>query len=1000
MSSNHLLLGLGGTGGKILRSFRKTIYQNFRSTEPKGVNIRYLYVDSSDEMMRHDDPTWKILGQSVQLPKISQLHLSGLNLNSVLDNVGSYPGIAPWIGAREQFRDVLSSANAATVVGGQKRRLGRFLFACQINKFREQLQALVKELETGGTAQVTFHVCVGLAGGTGSGSIIDAISQIRALYPGKSYRVLIYGLLPERNPSANRAVANYHANGYAALLDLNALSVSAWSPHDVSGQTRGRLTLQDPFNCCYLFADENEDHNKVDVDKELPDIVSSFLYQKTVAVNGMTWDSLRRFETFENLDFRPEESPSSRKPERSRLFFAFGIKQIAYPEEEIREYMTYQFARQGALQLQYNRWSDSTGFVDEATNQSFHEYVRAKETQQRWRITDEHLCLSEGILPDEISNRRWKPINQFWTELIPNFKSYVRENFASNERVWLDELSKLCEQAYGQNYRDLGVRKFYETKRNDAKDHAREMRGRIEADLFQEWATGVKSMQDISRLLTALLASLEERLKQIDEKIARSKEAEEAAGVRANANAREWAGVGLVGGLLGKRQSLFDGQGECLTQLYISRTRAEAFDFSKKLTQVLSAELATLASEVSKAASTIAEATKEFTADIEQRCADTGEADMQKQVIRFYQPDTIKDFTRTLVRDKNEQVKQTTEIRNALAALLGDTQSFTAFNARIPKEKFISVLETTCEQNATKAHNTYVAENKDRGRVLGVSIVERLNRDYGGNPEALRNYIINIVSRAKNYLCMNEAEVRRQGPGTKSGGPVSSLTIILPEAPDLAEFREQLRMEFRNAAPGAKEDIASKNKPNEITLVSLTNLFPARFVADVQFLKEKYAQRTSSDPGARFELHLEEDGLGLPDLFLPDIDPKKYLSYLLIAQGLQIVQRLPNPDTGLESFYLMAKDDRGRELDPVDLGRDLSAALDSVDLVRYDSVSSTVDQALAADYLHITKRKELLAAVEAEVGKVKAERKNPLDKVYKLYNQAGLTAESILIPRQ
>jgi hypothetical protein len=67
--------------------------------------------------------------------------------------------------------------------------------------------------------------------------------------------------------------------------------------------------------------------------------------------------------------------------------------------------MTYQFARQAALQLQYNRWSDTAGFLDEATNSSFNELVRQKETVERWRLTDEHLSLSIGILPDEINNR-------------------------------------------------------------------------------------------------------------------------------------------------------------------------------------------------------------------------------------------------------------------------------------------------------------------------------------------------------------------------------------------------------------------------------------------------------------------------------------------------------------------------------------------------------------------------------------------------------------------
>jgi len=1002
MSTNHLVIGLGGTGGKILRSFRKTIYQNFRSEDPKGVNVRYLYVDSSDEMMKHDDPTWKILGQSVQLKKTSQLLISGLNLAQVLDNVGNYPGISPWLGSKDQFRNILNSANAANVVGGQKRRLGRFLFACMVSKYREQVQALVREMETGGVASVTFHVCCGLAGGTGSGSIVDAVSQIRAMYPGKQYRILVYALLPDKNPGANRAGVNYHANGYAALLELNALGIGAYQPFDVSGTKKERLDLQDAYNCCYLFTDENEDHNKVDIDRELPDIVSSFLYQKIVAAKDMVWDSLKRLESFENMDFRAEESPFAKRQERCRLFFGFGVKQIAYPEEEIREYMTYAFAKQAALQLQFNRWSDAFGYIEEPVNSSFSEFVKAKETQQKWYITDEHLTLSEGILPDEIKNKRWKPIGQFWGELLPNFKTHVRESYPKNDRIWLDELSKLCETAYSQNYRDLGVRKFYETKRAEIKDHVRELRFRIESDLFGEWVTGVKSMHDIARLLTALIQSIEERAAGYDDRIQKTKENEEASAAKVVFNAKEWAKVGLIPALIGKRQSLFDAQAEVLQQLYAFRTRIEAMDFAKRISQFLIAELTTLQGEVSKGASMISEALKEFNAGIDERCADSGHTDLQKQVIRFYKPEVVKDFTKALVRDKNEQQKQTGAVRGALTALLGDNQNFGSFNARIGRDKFVNVLESTCETQAIEAHNNYVASNPDKSRILNVSVIERLYREYSGNPEALRSYIISVVSRAKNFLCFNDAEVKRQGPGTFSAGSmVSYLSVILPEAPELSDFRTQLRDEFRNATPGAKDDVTSHGKPHEITLVNLSNLFPARFVADVAFLRERYDQRLSGGDGdqARMELHGEGDGSKLPGLFIPEVDQKKLLAYLMIGKAMGVIQSLEDPDSGLTSLYLLTKNDRGRDNDPILLGKDWATSLEDANLMTYDALLGAIEPALEKDYLHRTKREELINALNVQLDEVKAERKNPLDKTYKAFAAAVGTAETLLTPR-
>jgi hypothetical protein len=534
MATNHMIIGLGGTGGKIIRSFRKLIYRNFRAEDPAGVNLRYLYVDSNDEMMKDNDPTWKILGTSVELKKVSQLLIRGMNLNQVLDNLGNYPGIGPWLGNREQFRQIVTSADAANIFGGQKRRLGRFLFACKIGDFRRQLQALVKEMQTGASVDTVFHICCGLAGGTGSGSVVDAAAQIRSMYPDVRYKIIIYGLLPEKDPNPDWAGPNYHANGYAAVAELNALAVGEYQPHDISGVTPGRLSLGDPFNCCYLFTDENEAGNRVNIDTELPDIVASFLYQKVVAVRdfGAPWDSLRRQESFElgNQAKEPETTPATPpmtgRPERCRLFFSFGVKQIAYPEEEIRELLTYEFARQAALQLRFNNWTESAGYVEEPTNQSFNAFVTQKETLENWRITDEHLCLSLGILPDEINNKRWKQINPFWINLLPVLKDFIRENMAKKEKGWLDKLSIVCEEHFGQNYRDLGVAKFYQTKANDLKDQVREIRKRIEIELFADWKNGSKSMHDVSRLLEALLAFLGERLTAMDDKVAKSKDNE------------------------------------------------------------------------------------------------------------------------------------------------------------------------------------------------------------------------------------------------------------------------------------------------------------------------------------------------------------------------------------------------------------------------------------------------------------------------------------------
>jgi len=996
MSSNHVIIGLGGTGGKIIRAFKKTVYQEFRSEKPDKVNIEYLYVDSSSEMMALDDPTWKILGKSVQLGKNQQLLIKGTNLSTQLENINNFPGIKNWIGNKEQWRDILNSF-VNEVLGGQKRRLGRFLLSCKINDFKQQLQILVRDIQTKGGTSVSFHICCGLAGGTGSGSIIDVTSQIREMYPDPSiYRVIIYALLPDTYPKPNWDTGNYHANGYAALSELNSLSVGRWEPHDISAN-KDRLKLTDPFNGCYLFINENENGLSVDVDKDTPNIVADYLYQKMIAVGG--WTSLEKMENAENGDGTPECTPGTRIGERSKRFLTFGIKRLAIPEEEIREYLTYNFTRQASLQLQFNNWSDSIGFSDESKNVSFGEFVNQKETQMKWLMTDEHICLSMGILPEEISNKRWKPINIDWQEVIPNLKEVVRQQ---SSQIWLDELSKLCEKRFDQDFRGLGVRKFYETKSSNYKDHVREIRKRVEADVFDEWKNGTKSMHDISRLLDALLTSLDERLKIVDEKIVKANENAEISGQKIAANNKEWAKIGPLAAAFGKRKSLMDAQSSCLQEYYIYRTRFEGWQYAKGLFQQLMSEITSLRGEVSKSMSIIAEAVKEFNDRISERCADVGKDDLRKPIVRFYNPENVKEFAKLLVKDKKVQYMQANSVRLALIEQLGENPNFTAFNTRLPKQRLINILELKCEEEAVNAHNNLIATDKDKTRQLGVNIVEKLYKEFGGNEEGLKKYIDSLVGLAGNYLIFDPVEVNKSGQGIPSSpSKVSQFTVIMPKTPELADFSEKLKQIFRSSRKGSVEIIESDAKPNEIALISLTNLFPLRFVKQLNFLKERYEIRITGSGASRakLELHCEGDGTEHPDLFVASSEGlrQKGLPYVLIAKALNLIQQNQSPTTGKSELVLLTKNKDGYDNPPIRLGQNLIEAVDKIDAENFEIIRLSVEEALAEEYQHVDKQSELKKLILDEVERVKAERKGDFnDPVYQRFLDAGKRTVKII----
>jgi len=995
---NHILIGLGGTGGKILRALRKNVFQEFRSNHPKIVNLQYLYIDSSKEMMAVDDVSWRILGESVQLAPRSQLLISGSNLKQVLDNLGGYPNIKPWIGSHEQWKAILNSIVGETL-GGQKRRLGRFLFASKGREFKNQIKQLVSELTTGGEASVTFHICSGLAGGTGSGSLLDVIAQIRAIYPeSRNFRIVIYALLPEEIPKPNWDTGNYHANGYAALAELNALSTGSYKPCDVA-ESGNRLQLMDPFNGCYIFSNRNENGLQVDVNNTLPNIVADFLFQKLIAVsNADTMRLFERMENAENGDATPENDPGISGKSRSKRFMTFGIKRLAVPETEIREYLTYNFARQAALQLRFNNWDDTFGFRNDARNQDFGEFVRDSQTLERWSLTDDHFTLSRGILAEEINNKNWKPILNEWLDIIPQFIGMVQ---VQDDKVWLNELEKLLAQRYEENYRRLGVRKFYETKLDARKDYVKELRRRVEGELFQEWHNGTKSMHDQIRCVMALIASLEERARIADDKITKAKANIENAEQKVSANRNEWAKVGVFSHMLGKRRKLLDIHGEFLREVYLYRTQTEAWSFAKRLLQESITEFNHLATDISFCATLVDETIKEFSARIDERCNDNEQPDLRQSLVRFYNAEHVRVFSRDLDKDASVQKNQSQGIRDALIEQIASEPSFAAFHTRISRQRFFNVLEQKSTLSSQIAHDNMIASDHNRQSLLGVNVIGQLEREYSGKTEELRKFVNDLVQSAGNYL---EFDPQAVIIGNDNVVKVSQFIVIMPNAGEHIEFAETLKTMFRDHLKGGipVEIVQSDTKPNEITLLSITNLFPLRYAKMVRFLKEKYDLRISNanNPDQiKLELHGEGDGLQFPELLISNESDMraKALPSLFIAKALGLITVVVNPTTGSSDLYLLGKDELGMTV-RTKLGKSLTEIADNLDLKVAQVLEETSKYKLNEDdWKHIDKLNGLKQHILNELNTILTERHEDFeDAVYRRFEAAARSAIMIL----
>jgi len=981
--NNHMIIGLGGTGGKIIREFKKSIFQNFRQENPKDVFVDYLYVDSSREFMDPKDPSWKILGTSVQLGLKNQCVIEGTNLHSILDSIDDFPGIKPWIGNREQWKDILTAINAPTVLGGQKRRLGRFLFANKVDEFKSQLTKIVSDLQNeSGNIPVKFHICCGLAGGTGSGSIVDVLCQIRNLYQDSTtYEILVYALLPDQYPKQGWDTGNYHANGYAALAELNAISVDRWMPHDISGET-DKFRLSDPFNGCYVFENKNENGHIVDVENELPIIVADFLYMKLISVShsGGWVRTLERIENGENGDASPETTPSGHDntPERSKRFLSFGIKRLAIPEEEIREYLTYTFSEQASLKLLYENWKDGEGFINESKNLPFHQIVRDKDNLERWKLTSSHLCLSAPVLENDFNNKKWLRIEEDWQTVIPKFQQAVKRKYQSDKRSWVNHLKSMCSEHYNSTFRGYGVKQFFKARENDKSQIADEIKNGIEDDLFEKWKSSIYSAIDIGIILEAMIAHLNERLRETDGRMQDLSAEIEKIEEDILSNDQAWSQVNFFGDKIFKKlDNLFDAQATYHQTLYTKRTQHEAWRFAKALLPEIITRLEDMKIEVDKIKSTLRQAIDQYKVSLKELCSDSDSiaSAVSKHFIRFYEPEKVKGLSSKFRVNESMQRTQAGQVRNTVFEKLGNSPNFKIFNERIKLPDYLDLADQKCQETAERAHDEQFATTPSQ-KLLGVSIIEKLYDKFSNDQEALRTYMSDLVNNAGNYLKISNNEKQRSGLGIpKVDTCVSNFTCIVPESQQHARFLSQVDDALQRSRRMGAEIIHTDQKRNEITLVSIMNLFPVRFIDSIFFLKGKYDRRIKkSDPErAKLELHIESDGSQLPSLLLlgkEDIG-RKAIPYVILSDALGLIEKSKNNSTGKMDMVLVTKTRKGTYNPSINLGSSLTEAVETVDLKTFHFMKEHVEMLLSE--IDVEKRKDIKSFVIELIEEMKSE---------------------------
>lgn len=999
---NHILLGLGGTGGLALRELRKELYQRHRDRPPASLRLEYLYIDSSEADLNESE-SWRVLGTSVQLPNDSRMLIAVPDLRTMIDNAPQYPGIAQWVGDPAIWRNYLDNVQGLRAAGGQRRRMGRLLAAASIRRFRDQLAQHYNRVTVGnspggsGNEGVTFHVLCGLAGGTGSGSVVDIVIQIgkfiKERRADRTDRILIYALLPEENPVGGREARYYFANGYAALLELNALSTGRFVPHDVADPQGRRIEPERiaQFNGCYVFSNKTETGTVYDT-AEMPGLLASFLYQKIVAVGDAgEWQALVRQENSENGNPSPEPrvanhgdapGPSAPPaPERSVRFLAFGIKRVAVPEQEIREYLAYSFARQALLQLRFNHWADSFGFIETPRNSDFSQY-RGPALLEAFRLTDDHVVLSRPIL-DSDQTMEWKPIEEFWQVYL----GHLLEDVAAtgNKNFVVGNLIAKATEWFDTGYRNVGARPFYDRKSATVAHEAREILRLIEDHLFREWLSGsaaliaISGSRDAEHPVRGILQTLRDEVEERRTRCLASaphcatqiRELME----KLDAIEHDYARVGAID-LFKRRQRLQTDAARVLETLLAVRTRALGYAYAVVLCDAVLRELDDFAGEVTACAAVLQNALDAFDKAITKRCQDHGPPDFARGFVKFYDAENVRRLTKRLVLDRDVQAAQAGAVRTAIhQRMTSHRPTFRELHEQLDEHQLSELLEQQAFEHSRTAHDALGL--KPHERLFGLSILEQVLAKYPSR-QARKQFAEAVIPQASTLARIDATEAENNAANPQSRDLLRrSLSVIgagltptagasAPAA--VAELKAELQSALR-APVQTFEFVEAPGQTSDLCIISLTNLMPLRTVEHVAFLRQKYDEMVHGAavaPEDKLFLHLEGDGSEYPGLYELSLGEvrKRARPVLLLASALGLLQEQRDPRTGRSALVYTELDEFGVPSQIIAYGENPVQACAGIDGPRFRRLEAAVDAKLGGeDYLHQDRKKDLVGAV-------------------------------------
>lgn len=227
MANPAIIIGLGGTGQWVLTYIKKNLEDTYGQVPQE---IRLLSFDTTSEKteakVERNEEHAKV--GNIQLSEGEFVYLGG-DIRKICKKVADgegYNQLSSWLQAKYYLSALDDDAFLLSKGAGQRRQFGRMAVFYDLGKNPSEIYGKIEQAITdvskSSKQQIEIFITCSLAGGTGSGMVIDIAHIVRQIAENKAKKFAIRAFLVLQNTFQSVLNVNdIHANSFAAIREIS-----------------------------------------------------------------------------------------------------------------------------------------------------------------------------------------------------------------------------------------------------------------------------------------------------------------------------------------------------------------------------------------------------------------------------------------------------------------------------------------------------------------------------------------------------------------------------------------------------------------------------------------------------------------------------------------------------------------------------------------------------------------------------------------------------------